>query len=520
MLKKYIYACLLAVLTLLTYSCKKDIGNYDYHEINEVKFNSDLNGKISVLTLTQLIIHPTIEFTQDANVTDPNRYSYEWVFVIDAAVKTLAKTKDLDVFISEKAGIYNAYYRITDNVTGVVFRKSFQLEIRNVYNEGWLLMTEVNGKARVDMLARQRGGEFIVVTDLLTKANAGLELKGKPKVVYSYNCGALNGFGINLPYAIYFGTDQSIDRVNPETFAWQPNYNVKYEILTEVPANFSINVVKRVNGIAANGCYMISSTGDVYYTSQAPANKYSQTLNFDATEGPYKVAPFIGGNENSVVPVISQYNYFYDIDHKRFKRHLSVNDSKLLAVPEPNGSVSQPLLFSYINTGKDLIYMTLAKNNQVTAILKDPATGKFYLARFEANTAKQLYYQEIVGKDFDKAENFAVSNQTGYLFYSVGGKLYLYDTTPAIPLCTEVYDYGAAKISVLKFQIYHLVGANYPITETDKLVVCSYDPALPEGTNGKLEKFSIQNGGTGLTKEPNYTFTGFGKVQSLHYRER
>lgn len=503
-------------LALFNYSCsKKDKGNYKYHEINEVKFSSDLNGKITGYVLKNLTITPQLSFTQDAAASDSRRYSYEWSYIVpnsqpDPGIKTLATTRDLNILVNIAPGTYDAVYSIIDNTTGVKFAKRFSLEIRNEYNEGWLLMTDVSGKAQFDILSKQVDGQFIVINDLLEKTNSGLKLAGKPKLVYSYNTGKLNGYGIDLPYGLYLGTDQSTDRVNAETFAWLPKYNITKEILDpDIPADFNIDVIKQARG--DNQAYMVSSIGNVYFTAPAQNVKYSQPLNYD-NASVYKVSPFFAVNENFIAG--SPQAFFYDTEHRRFYKHLSAFDSRLLAIPDPSGTA--PKFFSYVNTGKDLMYMALVpKGLEVYAMLKDPATAKVYLARFKAVDAVQLDFREIVSTDVDKAENFAISPDQGYIYYNVGGKLYQYDYNTTPTTSKLVKDYGAAKISLIKFQTF-INATKYP--DGGKLMVCSYDPALPQGQNGKIEQFNILLGAAGISLDK--SFSGFGKVVSLHYRER
>lgn len=529
MLKKYIYACLLAATTLFTISCsKKDLGNYDYHEINKVKF-SDLNGTISADMLSQLKITPKVDFTMDPDVKNPDRYKYEWSYLTNEtspAKAILSTTKDLDYFVTLGPGNYATTYKITDKETGVEFIKRFQISVRVGNMEGWLLMTEVNGGARLDMLSKQADGSMVTVTGLYGNSNPGMQLKGKPRVVYSYDCGPLRGFGINLPWAIYLGTDQSTDRVHHDNYTWKPEYNVKKEMLSgsSLPEDFHVDLIKRVYGTTLPGstCYMISSTGDLYMTATNPATKYGLELNVDAT-GKYKVAPFIGAYENSVpAPNATSTSWFYDITRKRFVKQTGPG-VPIVAVPNPPlGNAAKPFLFPFVNTGMDLLYMNGVNKREVVAVLRDPVSRKCYWARWETGTEKQLAYQEIVSTDFDKAENLTVSNFSKYLFYNVGGKVYLYNpgTSLATASSREVFDYGASKVSAMKFQIYYTNFQKYPESETDRLLICSYDPALPEGKNGMLEKFDIQIAGAGLTKVANYTFSGFGKVQSFTYRER
>ncbi|SMC87369.1 PKD-like family lipoprotein [Pedobacter nyackensis] len=516
MLKKYIYICLLAAVALFNYSCsKKDLGNYEYHDINEVKFPSELNGKIIVQNLTQLTISPKVLYTLDP-VADSSRYKYEWQ-IVNGSLITIGKTKDLDLFVSMPANTYQCYYRITDNVTGIKFTKNFIVEVRNEFNEGWLLMCDVNGKARVDMISKNATNQFLVVKDLLTKTNSGLKLTGKPKLVYGLTVGKLSGYGINSgTYAIYIGTDQYTDRVDQDIFKWDPKFNVTKEIVDPslTPEDFVVEAIQQFR--VTPEAYMITSKGNVYYTCPPTGIKYSLPLNYDNAKY-YKVAPFIAASEQT--PVNTTSAFFYDVVNRRFLQHgKNLFAPALEVVVDPSNTPSNPLKFSYEHTGKDLVYMAYsAKGNEVYAVFKDLEGSKRYLARFNAQSQVQTDFKEILAENIDKAESFAMSPLFGYIYYNVGGKLYKYDYNVISPTqaWTVVKDYGTSKITALKFQ-YYQKASKYPFA--DRLMVCSYDPALPEGENGKIEQFNLLNGG-GLGSAE-YTYSGCGKVKSLHYRER
>ncbi|MGY0035191.1 hypothetical protein [Pedobacter sp. NJ-S-72] len=163
----------------------------------------------------------------------------------------------------------------------------------------------------------------------------------------------------------------------------------------------------------------------------------------------------------------------------------------------------------------DLLHMDWVKFNggEVFAILKDPNSSKKYLARFNSKTNSQSYYAEITGTDFAQAEQYAVSPDMGYLFYTVGSKVYEYDMS--LKTTSLMLDKGSSKISLLKFQVYK---SYRKYKDGNKLIVCSYDPAGTEGANGKMEQFIVPplNGGLQLFQ----SYTGMGKIQSINYRER
>jgi len=506
MLKK-IYLCLLSFVVILALgSCKKDLGNYSYKEINEVK---EFGGIADVTAIygERFIIKPELKFTQD-NGTDTTRYTYEWIYsggngLGGFALYTLATTRNLDVRMSLIAGTYPFYYGVTDKTTGVKYRKSFTVKVENKINEGWFLMCDVNGTARLDMLAKTTTG-FDVVKDLLGFTSSGLVLKGKPKMVYSYNTGALVGPGINLPYGIYFGTDQSTDRVDPDNFKWQSKYQIRNEILGPVPPNFYADVIMQAGGTRS---YMLGD-GDIYNYNRSSQIKYSSPLNFIAAEAKlFKVAPFVATSEtvNVEIPAI-----FYDTEHRRFVKHIGTAGS-CTVIPDP---AVQNKLFSF-STGMDLLYMVFipsGSSGDVFSVLKDPGSSKKYIARFNGTSNAQSYYAEILGQDINNADFFAVSPDLGYLFYNVGSKVYEYDLS--LKTSKLMLDKGASKISLLKF--YQFKNGKY--TTGNKLIVCSYNPGLPEGENGTMEMFTVPTLNADLTLFESHT--GFGKVQSINYRER
>ncbi|WP_316841271.1 PKD-like family lipoprotein [Pedobacter gandavensis] len=509
-----IYLFLLLFFTVFTYSCKKDLGNYNYQEINEITFSAELNGKLTAYVAKDFKVNPVLSFSKDES-GDTSRYRYEWVYIItsgnpNSGLKVLSTSKNLNVMMNLPVGTYDSFYRVTDKQTGVQFRKAFQLEVRNEFNEGWLFLTEVNGQAQLDMLSQQPNGEFLVVNDLLGKLNPGLKLDGKPKLIYSYNTGPLKGYGINLSYGVYVGTDKSTDRVHPDTFQWSTSYNVRKEILDlELPTDFHLDAIKMSTESAK--AYVVSNAGNVLGYDRTINVKYASALNYDnVKKQTYKVAPFIGVSET----ISTMRAFFYDAENRRFMRHASQFDSRLSTILDRDGA---DFKFSYNHTGMDMLYMTWVpfSTGEIVSVLKDPASETRFLACFDPINYKQSYYGEVVSPEIEKAENYAISPDFGFLYYSVGSKLYQYNKSSVPAEAKLVLDVAPSKISLIKFQAYH---NKTKYKNSDKLMVCSYDPGLPEGQNGKVEQYDVMLAAQGIQLEK--TYTGFGKVMSMHYRER
>jgi hypothetical protein len=501
-----IYVYLIALTIMLAYSCKKDLGNYNYEQVNEVQQFGGLNDTTAIYG-NRFTMKPTLSFTEDQSA-DTSRYSYEWAYVGPNGLGgdkmfVMATTRNLDLKMTLVARSYTFYYGVTDKASGVKYRKSFTLTVQNEINEGWFLMCDVNGTARLDVLSKKVDGSFINVIDLLQTTASGLTLKGKPVMAYTYSTGLLIGPDA-ISFGLYLGTDQGTTKIDPNTYKWTKTMDLTYEMFGEIPAGFYAQAIKQRS--SGSGAYMLGK-GNVYIYDRPQNAYYATPVNYiDAEKKSFTAAPYLGTDEATTsLPCI-----LYDIDNRRFVKHTALAAS-CTTIPDPTGDKK---LFSF-STGMDMLYMDCIRYNgpEVFAVLKEPAGTKRFLARFANATNAQSYYAEILATDFDKAEQYAISPDLAYIFYNVGSKVYEYDIF--LKTTRLVVDKGSGKISLVKFHVFRGT-TKYP--EGNKLIVCSYDPALPEGTNGKMEMFTVPplNADLQLYK----TYSGFGKVQSLTYRER
>lgn len=476
---KYMF---LALITFSFSACYKDLGNYDYTEPNKVSI-SGINEKYTVMQGSYFEVIPELTFTE-ANASDSARYTYEWIAMKKGALvadkrKDLGTGKSLRTNIAIPSGSYNVYYRVKDTVTGLQFQKVFDIDVVSSIYEGWLAMTEVNGKARLDMVSKVNN-EFIVIKDVLNYVGSSLTLKGKPVAVNSFRMNPLaDGYGI------FLSTNETTDRVEPETFQYKNTYNIKYEMIANVPDDFAATEVADAGGYRS---YMISGT-NAYFYYYVLSIRFGLPINIIKDEpATFEIAPYMAINSGAV---------FYDNTNKRFVRHIGT-ESTCSVMPEGT-------LFDF-NTGMDLVYMTYSSfsNGNVFAILHSEATGKYMLARFTFGSAiQQVYYEEMTATEMAMAKNFAVSPGFGYIFYTVGGKLYSYDMS--LKASKLMLDKGANEFTALKFR-------------GNTLVAASFDAQKSEGENGILEEYTVMpvQGDLQLLNR----FSGLGKIISFSYRTR
>jgi hypothetical protein len=502
---KRIIIALIAIITMFG-ACKKDLGNYDYNEINKLTEVSGLPNEVVATYGKNLTLTPVTKFTQDPNF-DESKYTYEWYYIGPNGLGgtklfTLATTRNLNLTMGVVAGSYSAYYAVIDKETGIRHRIAFTLKVVNEINEGWIMMCDVNNTARVDMLSLNATGEFDVIVDLLKTVGSALKLEGKPVMTYTYNTGLLVGPDA-ISYGVYFGTDKGTTKVDPNTFKWTPTMSLNYEIFGTIPAGFYATTMQQRGG---NQAYMIGN-GNAYYYYRPLNIYYSAPINYIAAEQKaFEVEPFIASNPTGSLA----HGIFYDKTNKRFIKH-NGEASTCVTLPDPTGAAKK---FSF-TTGLDMVFMKWLSYNggEVFSVLKDPATNKKYLARFNSANLVQSYYDEITGTDIANAEKFAFSPDLGYIFYNVGGKVYEYDMNSKT--AKLMLDLGTKRISYFKFYDFKST-TKYP--SSNKLMIGSYDPAVTEGNNGSLSIYMVPpvNGSLILDK----SYTGFGKIIDLTYRER
>ncbi|WP_315815441.1 PKD-like family lipoprotein [Paraflavitalea speifideaquila] len=168
-----------AFVVLMLNACYKDLGNYDYEDPNKVIFGG-INDRYSAMQGSYFEIIPQLNFTDPA-AADSARYKYEWIGMKIGALfadkrKDLGNNKGLRFKVNLTAGRYTIYYRVLDTLTGIQWQKSFELEVTSNIYEGWMLMTEVNGKARLDMI-NKLNNQYTVLPDVLTSTGSGLSCR-------------------------------------------------------------------------------------------------------------------------------------------------------------------------------------------------------------------------------------------------------------------------------------------------------------------------------------------------------
>lgn len=514
---KYTLSIVLGMLCL--FSCYEDKGNYDYTDINEIEIDG-IEKKYTVSMGEPLTIRPEIHSTIPGK---EDNYTYEWKCVY-VQLKgsayhnyTFSTKKDLeDVKIVFPAGVYDIYYRVIDNETGVAWSsKTFKLEILNEISSGFFIASNVDNKSRVDFISNINN-DLLLKLDILSAVDSEFPEFGEPISVACYS-------DLNSPkmtstleegrYAVTLLTTTGAYRFRPNDLTYNTLYNLSYIIVGNTPDDF---VARRIYAGSAGGLLQDNKNNIYYYN---PTNQifWASGIYTNITqEGKYiNIAPQIATFfENGVV--------MYDTDKKSF---LSQQNSARFSTYYSNSSETEfdGLLFKFNETGKDIMYMFGRNGNPriVYVLLKDPDTNEVFLGAFDFATGKQSKYSKIELSDLSNLKQFAMGHQSNnvpidpFLYYRTDNNIYMYNINDGDKKLVYTAKPGHI-ITTMKFCQYG--------TWANHLIVCTYDPSKPSDSCGSLEVFKVTPAYGDLTiavyNEKNMEWTGFGKIVDVDWKNK
>ncbi len=135
-------------------SCAKDLGTYDYNEINDVKIAGVAGAYSARRGVDTLRIVPTLTSTMDSG--DSTRYRYLWIVREGLDMDTIGYSRNLEYPVTLEPLSYKLFYRIRDKQTGVEWQANADLMIGTPFSRGWLIMGEdEQGYAEAEMLSMQ-----------------------------------------------------------------------------------------------------------------------------------------------------------------------------------------------------------------------------------------------------------------------------------------------------------------------------------------------------------------------------
>lgn len=129
-------------VSLLAGSCSRDLGNYDYSQVNKISIDSMLMGEHNSERIYRVVHGDSLNFkplvTGTLSGADTSRLRFAWVIEKD----TIARTKELHTVADMGYGKLVGYYFIKDLSTDALYTYNFTLEISNDASRGTYILAE------------------------------------------------------------------------------------------------------------------------------------------------------------------------------------------------------------------------------------------------------------------------------------------------------------------------------------------------------------------------------------------
>lgn len=504
------------VLAMCLTGCSQDEGNYDYHALNE----PNITG---VPDDNSVLIHDVIDLdpSMGDNISDLDAYEYEWKVINNSGdhVETvLSNEKHLHQEVTLNAGEYTLYFTAKEKKSGLFWRKTYSLKVSDSTSEGWMVLCDVDGKTRLDVISDVTGKTYQDV----------LGSNGMPALNHPYSIQYMPNSGYNdSPF--YLFTAEGATRLAKNNFAWEANYAFKYEVAKSIDLHPQSMVCDQ------SGMMRVCVSDGYAYTA---SNMGIQGL-FAAVNKQPTLAPYVGANIGA--SSYASVYLFYDNTNKCFMsccpflvglslsdtNYHSMEEMESIATGYKGSDMVTGSAFTEYPVGLDFVYMENTKYDPGNAkmgitytVLRDGSKYVLYGIQLGdmltyadcTYVLGKAYYGDLSGcTDIAKASHFAFSSLRNYMYYAVGGTVYRVNLSETPLTAEKQFTLRNETITMMKFNFYQNTSSNH-----------DYDLVVGSENNG-VGTLRIYDG---MTTEGDFSlvnpksYTGFAKIVDATYRER
>ncbi len=223
-------------VALITLSCIKDEGNYEYKTLNDVEISGfkPINENEGVyITEHNDILEIKPQVTQKLS-NEPSKLAYAWKIGQD----TVSREKDLNYKVSGRLpfGKISCLYIVTDKSNGMKYFKTFSINITNPFSFGWYVLTEKPDKnSEIAHLSTTRPDAKFIYTDAISGYKLGKPVKLEGKFGY---ISSLSDYF----WTIYVTTkDCEYPFIQTENATFMANYLVSSNNFMDKDKGYSLN---------------------------------------------------------------------------------------------------------------------------------------------------------------------------------------------------------------------------------------------------------------------------------------
>jgi hypothetical protein len=509
---------LLGVLTTQS-SCFKDLGNYDYKELDEVVIDTTNMGMLSHYSLSRyenLTLEPEVYFN-GTRVTEASDVplDYYWTIGINGTgagivyrLDTLATTIKLDAPIVQPAGSWTLMLVAKNRETEVETYLKFTVSIEESITDGWMILYERGGNTDIGLIANNRikkgytEGTEKLFLDAYSSSN-GERLSGKP-VSFKHSMG---GIGLAGGGDIIVASEHDAAVVN---LTFTKLYDFEELFWTKPGGGKNLTFWKSGGSGGSAGGEVIINNNKVhrYVGGNRDLNKYQ-----DAYTGTY-------GELASWVPdyLISFDALVYDQTNTRF---LGVATSGVKLDKFPTQAANAP--FDINNTGMQMVASDFGYSNYEYSLMKNGSTyallvSDLYTTNISSTNIAKGYYDMSNCPNIANTTSVSAGTLGQVFYYTAGDGVYLYRPGSG-NAATKVWEAPAGEtvtcVRVQKFYYTLLVVTGMLLNNNQIVYVSTWNESTQTGTVHQMV-MNATNGSIDASTDRSYT--GFGKVKDMAWK--
>lgn len=519
------------------FSCYKDLGNYEYKDINEITV-SGIEANYAVDADDSLNIYPSMVGTM---YSDTSKFSYEW----EVGRRIIANTFNLKYVVNLLPETFSARFIVTDKVTEHKNYHRFTIRVSSsTAGDLIVVLSKYQSRAELSYYRLDKPANFAIN---YYKDRFGVELGLDPQQLHVRYCGNIakdksaHAFSAVNAGKVMVLADSQIKLIDKMTMSPDTVFNAlteqNYLVLADaditdyksqfiVDEGFSIWSKSAYGSGTRHQTYFYEiSNGKLYFATHSNG-VWSQNYNYDAAS-PYNkgpLSPFAFYDQNDPTPHdnLKQAGYktgnLMTFDYKA-GRFAYASSGTIREIGEARMEIFKDYQLIYGSS-------TVMPDNTFFAVLNNGTNNKLLLVKRTKETStekdKDNVYTIIAQITCDNTiinrdTRFYVTKYSSYMFFTHGNKLYRYNMNElgngVVPgeqhVIAKLTDYGydaSAKITAMFF-----TRSEHNIL----LGVSRYGNDLEaegEEEKGDILAFSYSNETMQITHNPKYTFKGISGI--------
>lgn len=497
----------LLISSIVLFSCFKDDSTLDTMEIEGVVIDTTGISELSVFQFDHLVVEPDLEFSENSDL------SYEWRINLapnDTTYQVIGEERNLNYQINNSptfsGRLYQIFYKVTNNDTGIDYIMTWPLTIRNSIGEGLVVaVTADNVSTDFSHIMSPEVTPDFDETDVKYNIYSARNGETLPGIIKDMRF--LQIYGVDALLAI---TDETIYRVNTLDYTLEGKNG---DLFFVAPGVFKPQTLS-----GATQADLFVNNGKLTSTYFGAAKKFGSAFSSD-----FEVPSVIGVNPFYGATVALS---FYDETNETFVYQPSVTsfgDRKMYENTTSGAAFDTGTVKNKIN-----IDANASTDGDFRHLLKDTSTGEIGLYIFNGGVSNypnpvtpptpKAFYDLSDAPGIDEATEFVLMDNQKILYYATSTKIYAMLYSSGTPVFEERYSAPAGE-EITTLQVYKQ--ADYPFrydwdppyldTNNKQLIMSTYD-----GSEGKVYLLPLINTGVGNIDDANIkVFSGFDRITAI-----